>query len=323
MTLLKKISLFLVTLLFSTVTTYALTLEWDINLDSATSDSLNISWQPVDWAVWYFVYYDSVSHVDDKKYKSLDDMIDSTWATIPNLQPDTTYYVAIRVVDWEWNEGDYSKEYSFKTEMGKKLSIENINVIDSKDLSVWFNVAIDDTKDKEFKITEKDNNLVEVWINSLIVDGGNVLVKLSDPLESNKTYTLTVVSLTWVNWETIDAWVDGVIDFDSGDLSSSTQTWSSDTYSAEATPDLNSASDNSTNTWTTQTWTELNSASTEQSQTWITLSWTELSNSQIKKTAELASAKVKKLPKTGPTEWLLLIVALIIWFIVVKFRKQA
>ncbi len=303
MNLLKKIILWFLVILVSFTTTYALSLQWDIKLDEAKSNSLKISWDKVDEAVGYFVYYDTVSHADDKKYSnSLDDMIDWTWATITKLEPNTDYYVAIRVVDWDWNEWDFSNEYKFTTAALENLKITSVNVIDENNISVVFNTKIDSSKDVEFKITQKDNNLSEIWIDSTNVDWNTVNIKLSDSLNSNQTYTLTVVSLTWINGEVIDAWVDWVIDF---------TTW-------ELVP-LNSASD----TWTTSTWVtdtnNLNSAS----DTWTTMSWTNLSDSQIKKTAELAGAKTKKLPKTWPESWILVIAALLLAFWIIKFRKQA
>jgi len=347
MNILKKASLWFLLFVFTIFSVNALVLEWDINLEEATTDSLRISWNPVDWAIGYFVYYDTQSHADDKNYSNTsDDMIEWTETTLENLESWITYYIALKVVDWDWNEWDFSDEFSFATEWAiNNLSIDNIEVIDSNSVSVVFNNDIDPTKDIEFKIEEKNNDLNEISINDISVEWNTVNLVLGSELESNKDYTLTVVSLTWVNWETIDEWVDWVIDFNTweitdlnsaeeenddvtvsdGNWNSVTDDWENVTVTDEngnvvtTWDDDTSASDSNDGTTTT---TDLNSAAPETT-SWATTNWTNLSEEDIKKTAELAAKKSEKLPQTGPTEWLLFIAALILAFGVTKFRKQA
>jgi hypothetical protein len=345
MNILKKAYLLFVFFIFTITSVNALVLEWDINLENATSDSLEISWPAVDGALGYFVYYDTESHDDDKNYTNTsDDMIETTNYTIKDLQANTNYYVALKVVDWDGNEWDFSNEYKFTTSwqsIENSLSIENIEVIDSNTISVKFNVDIDSTKDYEFKIEEKDNNLNELTINSVNIEWNYVNLVLGTSLESNKDYTLTVVSLTGINWETIEEWVDWVIDFTTWeivDLNSAGGVTTDENWNTEvASEDTEIVTDENWNTEITSGNTEitigdaqksdknesidLNSAAPKSNDT--TLSWTNLSEEDIKKTAELAAAKSKKLPQTGPTEWLLFIAALILAFWITKFRKQA
>jgi len=324
MNILKKAFFIFVLSLITFSNSFALVLEWDINLDNATSDSLSLSWEPVDGALWYFVYYDTVSHADDKEYSnSTDDMIDGTGVTLENLSPDTDYYIALRVVDWDWNEWDFSKEFVYSTlaEENKNLYIEWVQVANKNKVLVNFNVDIDKTKDIEFKIEDKNDETKTIDINNINVEWNQVQLDLADDLEANKTYTLTVISLTGINWETINAWVDGVIDFNTWDeveLNSASETYSDE---AEVNEEETETGTTDTNTWETLTGTELNSAWVDLNTWTTTLSWTNLNNEDIKKTAELAAKKTEKLPKTGPTEWLLLILALLVAFVVTRFKK--
>jgi len=348
MKLLKKAWIWFLLFIFTIFSVNALVLEWDIKLDEATTDSLKISWNEVDWAIGYFVYYDTQSHFEDKNYaNTTDDMVESTGTTLENLDSNTTYYIALKVVDWEWNEWDFSKEYSFSTLKWeeKNLSIENIKVIDSKNLEVTFNSEIDSSKDIEFKIEEKNNNLNEVNIANTLAEGNIVKISLNNELESNKDYTLTVISLTWVNWETIEEGVNGVIDFNSGELidlnsaeeenPQNTSAWTSDDNITENPEDTtnnitenpedtaNNASVEEVENTTQNSTEELNSAGPSVEPKSTALSWANLTNEQIKKTSELAAKKIKKLPQTGPAEWLLIIAALILAFWIIKYRKQA
>jgi len=338
MNILKKASLWFLLFIFTIFSANALVLEWDINLDEATADYLKISWNSVDWAIGYFVYYDTQSHVEDKNYSNTtDDMIEWTGTTIENLEPWTTYYIALKVVDGEWNEWDFSNEFNFSTIKWdtSNLSIDNIEVIDSNSITVTFNSDIDPTKDVEFKIEEKNNNLNEINITNFVVEWNTVNLVLENALESNKDYTLTVVSLTWINWETIDEWVDWIIDFNSWeivDLNSAeddTVTVTDNNWNT-VTDDweniiVTDENGNVVTTWddgTNETTMDLNSAAPETT-SWATAAWTNLSEEDIKKTAELAAKKSDKLPQTGPTEWLLFIAALILAFWITRFKKQA
>lgn len=357
MNLLKKVFIWFLLFIFFIFSTNALVLEWDIKLEEANTDSLKISWEAVDGAIGYFVYYDTESHSEDKNYSNTsDDMIEGTGTIIENLDPNTTYYVALKVVDWEWNEWEFSNEYTFSTTgwNSNNLAIEKIKVIDSKNIIVVFNNNIDSTKDVEFKIEEKDNNLNEIAIDNVSVEWNSVFITLNSDLESNKDYTLTVISLTWVNWETIEEWVNWVIDFNTGEIvelnsadtnnsdwetnistddnsdlednsktdnASDTNEWNSDTENDWVVNNNSNTSSDVTN-WDSTSDTELNSADPETTSL-TTTDGTNLSEEEIKKTAELAAKKSEKLPQTGPTEWLLFIAALILAFWITKFRKQA
>ncbi len=332
MDILKKVFLSFVVLLITFNISFALVLEGDINLDKATNNSLTLSWEPVDWALGYFVYYDTVSHEEDKWYSnSTNDIIDWTWVTLEWLSSATDYYIALRVVDGEWNEWEFSKEFAYSTlaesDSNGNLYIDNVTAINKNKVIVTFNVDIDKNKDIEFKIEDKNNNIKEIAIDNVSVNWNQVELWLSNNLEANKTYTLTVISLTWINWETIKAWVDWVIDFDTGteiELNSASE---EDTYSQEApinednnqldtkiSNEDNNQEENIENVDLNSAWPEINS--------WTTaLSWANLANEDIKKTAELAAKKSEKLPQTGPTEWLLLILALWLAFAIMRFKK--
>jgi hypothetical protein len=343
MSILKKTYILFLTFIFTISSVNALVLEWDITLDNATENSLQISWPVVDGALWYFVYYDTQSHAEDKNYtNTTDDMIETNSTTLENLKAGTNYYIALKVVDWDGNEWDFSNEYKFSTNWASNtsaLSIENIETIDANTVLVEFNVDIDTNKDYEFKIEEKNNNLNEISIKSINIDNNKVVLSLYSDLESNKDYTLTVISLTWVNGETIEEGVDWIIDFNTWEIvelnsaEDNAATSDSDSAATEnnaSTSDSASADINDWNNDSSVQEPELNSAAPENANvstsTWNTtdnLSWKNLSDAEIKKTAELAAKKSKKLPQTGPAEWLLFIAALIIAFGIIRFRKQA
>ena len=326
----KKIFIFILSFLVSLNFAFALKLQWDIKLEKATSNSLKISWDKVDWAIWYFVYYDTVSHKsesnDIKNYKNSTDLLDSTGTNLNDLEPNTKYYLAVTVADENWNEWEYSKEFSFSTtwEKNKKLILQDVKVISKNKIRLIFNVDIDSKNNLEFKIENKKNNLDIIWVKNVDINWNNVELTLNKDLSAGSTYLLTVVSASGKNWETIQSWIDWLKEFNTENLEKLS---SADSQKEQKNNwDSSKSTWKETNSWNDEKKSDINEQKENnkvQKEEAIKLWWKNLKEEEIKKNAELASKKSKKLPKTWPAEWGLLLMSLFLWLIFVRKKAKA
>lgn len=303
----KIIKAFLLSILIFS-STFALNVTSEIKLDEATSDSLQISWDAVDEALCYSVYYDTVSP-EDWNYTSDEMCIDTNEYILENLDASTTYYVAVSVISQDLVEWEKSEEVIFSTlqewetstwttreeqDNSILLKIENTDVLNTTQLKLTFNISLDKDSQREFKVVNKEDTFVELSIESSeIVWDNQVIVTLWDELLANTEYTLTVLSLLWVNWENIELWVDGISNFIvPADVS---------------TLNKESISDNLTEAIVDEENLELNAA------------WEEWNSNTVTE-----SKNAETLPTTWPENAILILLALLvaIWLLKFRFKKS-
>ncbi|MDD3646753.1 MAG: fibronectin type III domain-containing protein [Candidatus Gracilibacteria bacterium] len=299
----KIIKAFLLSILIFS-STFALNVTSEIKLDEATSDSLQISWDAVDEALCYSVYYDTVSP-EDGNYTSDEMCIDTNEYILENLDASTTYYVAVSVISQDLVEGEKSEEVIFSTlQEGETstgttreeqdnsilLKIENTDVLNTTQLKLTFNISLDKDSQREFKVVNKEDTFVELSIESSEIVGDNqVIVTLGDELLANTEYTLTVLSLLGVNGENIELGVDGISNFIvPADVS---------------TLNKESISDNLTEAIVDEENLELNAAGEEGNSNTVT-----------------ESKNAETLPTTGPENAILILLALLVAIGLLKFR---
>ena len=305
-----KISFFI---LFLSIFNFAFALEapQNIVLDKATNNFLEISWDKVDEAGVYAISYWTKSASGGTYEHDLEIVTDKTNWKIEDLKPDTSYYVVLKAYDTNDNESEYSKESVFKTlKEIKNLKIEDVKVIDSRNLDLDFNVLLNKDSNLNLNIVNKDDNLEEINVENYSITGSLVKVFLDKDLKNNNKYSITVITLEWENGETIKAWVDGIFDFIVPEDTKK--------YVEESVEDLNSASPEITNSWTTNNSAE---EKTQEEKSEKILWWKDLEKTD-NITEKVAKTK-KDLPTTGPAEtFLFLLFSLISAWLFLTLRRK-
>jgi len=218
---------------------------------------------------------------------------------------------------------------TFSSFAANPLKITQAEVINTKEIKLSFNVAINESSDREFSLENKENNAEEIEIVSSELSESNIiLLKLWTDLKVNTKYDLTVISLTWKAWENIQAWVDWIVSIttpekitkSSSSESVNTDNWTStDWITTTNNNSWNTIDSNNTNVQNTseETDLELNAWSDEKELNktiWWENVWTWLTASSV---------NTEKLPETWAAEIFLILAALVLAWIFMKYRKNA
>jgi hypothetical protein len=254
--------------------------------------------------VWTWTYEHELEIVVDGDAKT----------KIEKLDLNTKYYIAIKAYDSDDNESGYSQEVSFSTNnklLG--LKINNLKVINTKELNLEFNVDIKENSLVDVNIVNLKDDLDNIEVERYTVLGNKLNLVLVDELKKDK-YSITVVSLEWKSWEKIKSWVDGIIDFEVTE-----EVGSMGENKAEEI-ELNSADDKKA----IITWSEKSSNNTNT----ITgnnkiLGWKDVDLKDFKTLKGVAKDN-KALPTTGPAEtFLFILFSLIAWGLFLNLRRKA
>ena len=170
----KKIQIlsFIMALLFANVS-FAASFEFKDapKVDEQTSEGIKVSWEKIDWALWYLVMYSKNPWKDGVYDNELEDLVETTWALVPVTEK-WTYYVAVSAFDSEYNEvvspelkveytwASSSSTWSVQTKttsastqseswslaQEQKFTMENVEVVSDKELKVTFSSDVDSSK---------------------------------------------------------------------------------------------------------------------------------------------------------------------------------
>jgi len=295
---LLKIS-FSILLLSLTSFVFWLEAPQNIVLEKATDSSLELSWDKVEWAEVYAISYWTVSWSGWVYENELEWLWTESWTwIIEDLKANTNYYIAIKAYDSNNNESEYSNEVEFSTlENIGNLKIDWLEIIDSRNIKLLFNYNLNSDKLVNLNIINNDNNLENIEVENYKIIDNSLNIFLNSDLTINNKYSVTVVTIEWINWELIENWVDWIKEF----------TVPTDTviYSEESNNvDLNSAW-----TWADEEWSNK------------VLGWKDLNTSE--KNTEIVAKDKKDLPTTWPTETILfLFFSLIAWFLFLNLRRK-
>lgn len=185
-------------------------------LSDSTTTSLSIDWEEIEGAAAYYVYYDVKSGVEDGYASGLSDTFDVPGAEITNLEPGTTYYVAITVFDKNGEESNFSPEGVFTTKTtggAESFALESIEVASKDTLHLHFNADLDDAEDaeREFKITSDTAGYHEYSvIETELVSPEVLAVTLDEDMIVWREYDVTVITLTDADGRNIESGVDGI-----------------------------------------------------------------------------------------------------------------
>lgn len=249
-----------------------------------TGNSAKISWDALEWANWYMVHYWTKSAVKDGKYELDSDLLDSTGTTLEKLSPKTTYYVSVTAYDKDANESPLSTEVSFTTSDSTEATTTSMNRATST-----------------------------FWIKSVnVMDANKLEVSFSADLD-NKDWAKREFKLA--SKEGLEIAISSVELTDATklvlNLSTPLETWKEYLLTAVSIQDKDGNTieawvDGQTSFTTPETFAALDSAS-----------WAVSESGALN-----AASNVKELPKTGPEQFLILALALILGFIVVRFRNR-
>lgn len=313
----------LVCLLASSVTgVFALDIESAPIVSSTSDTSLSVDWDDVDTALWYYIYYWKTSGTESWYEFEWIDLIEASETTLENLEKDTDYYVAVTVVDDNWNESSYSPEAFFSTSTqqtwvvtSSSFALDEVSVVSANELELSFNNIVDGSEDavREFKLMPKSgwSELVILEANVNSFDPMRITLLTETDLTEEAQYELTVVSMQDIDKNNIETWIDGINTF-------IVPRWSTTTYEeTKETPvekvDLESEDVN------------LNAAGSEDEEKEETTSkwWQTLSDDEVVKTAETAAKDNEALPQTGPETVLLLLLAVMLggWLFFLHAKK--
>ena len=194
--------------------TFAINETEDAILNSAWYHYLDISWDQVNWALWYYINHSKTPVLGWWKYETeLSDIFEDTRAKIENLEAWTKYYFNIVSVDSEWNESIQKKEWEFKTlnpsEPNLDFWIVDIKAEQKNLIEVSFNHELEDNTNsrRNIRLTRKDNETFMYTIDEMKVKDKTVLeIKLEEELDPNTEYKLTVLEIKDVWWNIITSW---------------------------------------------------------------------------------------------------------------------
>lgn len=306
----KFISFFI--LFFSIVfQSFAIDAPTWLDVDSQTSSSIDLSWNLVEWADWYIVYYWIESWIQNYLDQP-SDPLDTNSVSLDWLDVNTTYYFSVVALDEEAEEWPYSDELivdivewegssdTSDWESEVNFALESIDVIEYNKLELTFSSPLDSSDEaiREFKITNTNDPLdtfdvVFSEINPL--DDKKVFLTLDYPTEIWNEYEVVIIAITNFEGDNIESWIDN------------SEVFFVETIVEKPAEEVIDEENN-----------ELNSASEEQN--WV--SWTNLSNEEIENNTLALAEKNSKLPETWAEHILLIVLSIILWTLIFKFKKS-
>ena len=105
----------------------------DIEVESTTNTTIDLSWWEVSDSFWYYVSYWKSSGVDNWYESEYDDLLDVPKVKLSWLDEATTYYISVLSVDQNWDEIVTSSEVVSSTASSgtksEKLTLDTAEVV--------------------------------------------------------------------------------------------------------------------------------------------------------------------------------------------------
>ena len=306
----KKIIIFIsiVSLFFWFIfDTFALNAPWNLKVVSSKDNTVNLSWDKVDKAYMYSVYYSKIPWAE-KAYDNQTDYLETNTTEIKKLSA-WTYYFSVVALNDLWEESTFWKEISVEVKWSKEWDfiLKSINVASLNWIELSFSAPLENIKDaiREFKIVNKKDPADTYEVTKTEVnpdDNTKILLTLDRDTKVWNEYEVTVIAIKSLNGKNIESWIDSTevfvvknIDY-SKPIVKNVETTKAKTINNSGAIQLNSANQASKITNDTGTWIEL-----------------------------LAAAEVpEKLPVTWTEHILLLLASMILWlwFFIFKIKRS-
>lgn len=324
----KKILLLIFSMLFIVITqtTNAIDAPADFEKVKSADTSLKIDWEDVDEALWYYIYYSKSTWIKDWYDFEWEDIIEDSFLKLEELDSDTTYYIAITSVDENWDESSFSDELVYKTmkegdNWDWSFGLDKVEVNSFSEFKIRFNSDLDSSDEavRKFRVISKSTwNELTIDKIELLEDESQLWLTVSPDMLSDEEYELTILVLEDIDWRKIGSGINGISNFIvPSDFSVDIDLWD------DTSVDVNLWDDTSVkiNTWDDDASVDLNAAGTTvkiNQWNW----WTSVETKDLKVTTTKTAADTKKLPQTWPEHIILLLLALLIWGLVIAYRKK-
>ncbi len=272
----------------------------NLYLESRSDSQIEVSWDPVEGALGYYIYYGQSSWQDGLYDVEGIELIETAEYTLWDLQPDTQYYIALTALDDTGKESSYSEELAAQTlAFGQASQVEELRLVVTEVVSVneimlEFSKSLDNTDETRREFILVDSlQWREIMIEETRLDEEKphlLFLTLESSLFPETQYDITILDILAVDGATIEQWVEWFWSFVTPEIFPESNMWD------ELLPELSSAPEENnqdvveeSSQWTTQT------SSQEEQWQWVN---------------EVA-AETSKLPDTGTEHILLLIIAAI------------
>jgi hypothetical protein len=137
--------------------TFALNAPSNLKMVSSTDNSVKLSWDKVDKAFMYSVYYSKVPWTE-KTYDNQTDYLEESTVEIKNLDAGTYYFSVVALNDL-WEESTFWKELSLDIKWGNKTLTTSTG-------SAWIETSTTETTSTKNMKVETINNSGGIELNS-------------------------------------------------------------------------------------------------------------------------------------------------------------
>ena len=297
----------------------------NITLDIVTSDSLNIHWDNAEGAEVYSIsYWESSGTLDWYEFES--ELVAGQEANIliENLKSNTEYFIGIISYDWDNNNSWYSEEVSFSTLSAvEDLKINELVLKDTRTWILEFNVDLDPDSLISSMVVNENDDLEDIEVEKYTINWNKLELFFTKELKMGWRYSITIITLDWINWEKINAWIDWIIDFDVTEdtLAYNEENIDDVDLSVATDTDLDENTDTNLdeNIDTDLYETTNNENNTDEK----ILAWTELESNTESQVTETVAKENEALPTTGPAEtFLFLFFSFIAGWLFLSLRRR-
>ena len=206
------------------------------------------------------------------------------------------------------------------------LKITDVEVVDLKTVDLSFNVELDPDSLVYLNIMNNDNDLEDIEYSESNIIWNKLSLTFLENLTRLNTYSVTVITLDWINWEQINAWVDWIIEFE---VSEDTPEHVEEN---NENVDLNSAWEQDNEVWGLEDIINEVLEEEDENNENLDLNWTETEDVEIAQNnesnndemiVEVAAKESEDLPQTWPTETLLfMLFSLIATWLFFSLRRR-
>lgn len=208
---------------------------------NATQNSLTLSWDAVEGALYYNIYYSENKGIDILTAQSLNYESENT-IEIADLAAGQDYYFILSSIDEQGDESVLTQEYMFSTAAGQQeasaqeevavedntqtqemssaedFKLTQIEVLYQNEVAVLFNAPLENTPETEmiFSVTDLQDETIEYTVSGSVVDPQNpnqAIVTFQDNLPLDMDYKLVVISVFDQSGRNIESGIESYENF--------------------------------------------------------------------------------------------------------------
>jgi len=352
-TTIKTLSSFIIFSLFVSQW-FATEIPTNLKVNSFDRTWVELTWTISSDSIIYLVYY-SLTSWAESNYVYESDYIEWTSTKISNLEEWKTYYFSVVWIDENGIESTYSEEVVLDYNTKKQDSnidfvLEWLDVINDKKIEADFSLDLDNSESaiREFKITNKNDRFDTIDVMAAELkdfDNSIIEIDLESPIKAWVEYEFVVIAVSSSTWKNIESWIDSMETFSlqkkvENDINEefSIEWWTNsdnvdntDTSNAvinnENTDTSNTVINNEeeehiefNSAWPSEWNSNANIQNKKEEKQWI--SWGNISAADIENTTLWLAEKNSKLPTTGPEHIFIIILSIILWALILKFKKS-